>query len=142
MADRDRRPSHDHDYFDEYGHHGYRGGLTPGKSTMTSMLPARSQTNIIFRVANAEAARALVDGIGSPGANDGGSAEAQVARAQSTSGKPLPSGVRERFEGSVQADLSAVRVHTGAESANAAAAVGARSLSRARLTMKPKSSGP
>ena len=42
------------------------------------------------------------------------------------SGHPLPAPLRERFEGSLGADLSAVRVHTGAASARAAQAAHAR----------------
>ncbi len=43
-------------------------------------------------------------------------------------GQPLPTDVRERFEGSLGADLGAVRVHTGESSAAAADAVGARAF--------------
>jgi Domain of unknown function (DUF4157) len=44
----------------------------------------------------------------------------------SSSGAPLPGEVRTRFESSLGADLSAVRVHTGGASAEAAQAIGAR----------------
>jgi len=53
-------------------------------------------------------------------------AEAAVEQAASSGGAPLPAEVRERFEGSLGADLSPVRVHTGAASAEASAAIGAR----------------
>lgn len=53
-------------------------------------------------------------------------AEAAVAQASSSSGAPLPSEIRTKFESSLGADLSSVRVHTGASSADAASAVGAR----------------
>ena len=53
-------------------------------------------------------------------------AESAVARAASSSGEPLPVHVRERFERSLGADLSRVRLHTGPESGQAAAAVGAK----------------
>jgi Domain of unknown function (DUF4157) len=54
-------------------------------------------------------------------------AQDAVDRASSSSsGAPLAADVRGRFEGSLGADLSAVRVHTGATSADAADAVGAR----------------
>ncbi len=43
-------------------------------------------------------------------------------------GAPLPTDVRTRFEGSLGADLGGVRVHTGAESAKAADAVGAQAF--------------
>ena len=55
-----------------------------------------------------------------------GGADEAVQRAQTSSGAPLPAGVRSQFESSLGADLSAVRVHTGADSAAAADAVGAR----------------
>jgi hypothetical protein len=56
-------------------------------------------------------------------AHDG---EAAVERARDSSGAPLPGDVRTRFEGSLAADLSGVRVHTGADSVAAARAVSAR----------------
>ena len=49
-----------------------------------------------------------------------------VDRAASSAGEPLPEAVRGRFERSAGEDLSEVRIHTGAESARAASAVGAR----------------
>jgi hypothetical protein len=55
-----------------------------------------------------------------------GDADAAVAAAATSSGSPLPSGLMRKFETSLGADLSAVRVHTGGASANAAQAVGAR----------------
>jgi hypothetical protein len=53
-------------------------------------------------------------------------AEARVASAAGSAGQPLPEALRERFESSLDADLSGVRVHTGAESQAAAQAVGAK----------------
>lgn len=53
-------------------------------------------------------------------------ATANVDRAASESGAPLPGALRERFESSLGADLSSVRVHTGAASASAADSVGAK----------------
>jgi hypothetical protein len=52
-------------------------------------------------------------------------ADRMIARASSSSGQALPAHVRAHFERSLDADLSDVRVHTGAESAAAARAVGA-----------------
>ncbi len=49
-----------------------------------------------------------------------------VQRAASSTGTALPSHVRGQFESSLGTDLSAVRVHTGADSAAAAGAVGAQ----------------
>lgn len=53
-------------------------------------------------------------------------AESAVAAASSSSGSPLPDTLMRKFESSLGADLSGVRVHTGAESAAANDAVGAR----------------
>src|ERR1051325_11499117 len=53
-------------------------------------------------------------------------AEHAVATAAGGSGSALPETIQRKFESSLGADLSDVRVHTGAESASAAAAVGAR----------------
>ncbi len=53
-------------------------------------------------------------------------ATSKVDRAASESGAPLPGDLRERFESSLGADLSSVRVHTGAASASAAESVGAK----------------
>lgn len=53
-------------------------------------------------------------------------ADVAVARAGTSSGTPLPAELRGRFESSLGADLSGVRVHTGSASAEASAAVGAR----------------
>jgi hypothetical protein len=53
-------------------------------------------------------------------------ADEAVARASSSSGAALPGEVRARFESSLGADLSGVRVHTGGASAEAARAVGAK----------------
>jgi hypothetical protein len=53
-------------------------------------------------------------------------AEQAVTAAASSSGAPLPVALRRKFESSLGADLAAVRVHTGADSAAAARSVGAR----------------
>jgi hypothetical protein len=53
-------------------------------------------------------------------------AEEHVERAAASSGASLPGDLRERFESSLGADLSGVRVHTGADSQTAASAVGAK----------------
>ncbi|MBK7191815.1 MAG: DUF4157 domain-containing protein, partial [Myxococcales bacterium] len=53
-------------------------------------------------------------------------AEAAVDRAASSTGAPLPTHIQRQFEGSLGADLSGVRVHTGGESQQAAQAVGAK----------------
>jgi hypothetical protein len=53
-------------------------------------------------------------------------AEDAVAAASTTSGVALPDPILRKFESSLGADLSGVRVHTGSASADAANAVGAR----------------
>jgi len=53
-------------------------------------------------------------------------ADIAVDRAGASSGQALPGEIRGRFENSLGADLSGVRVHTGSESAEAATAVGAK----------------
>src|SRR5262245_14936740 len=53
-------------------------------------------------------------------------ADAAVERAAASSGTPLPGGLRAQFESSLATDLSGVRIHTGAASADAARALGAR----------------
>ncbi|HTJ40625.1 MAG TPA: DUF4157 domain-containing protein [Kofleriaceae bacterium] len=53
-------------------------------------------------------------------------ATVHLARAASSSGAQLPADVQTRFEGSLGADLAAVRVHTGADSAAAARSIGAK----------------
>src|SRR5262249_11031983 len=55
-----------------------------------------------------------------------------VDHAKSATGHPLPDHLRERFESSLGADLSAVRVHTGSASAEASSAVGARAYTVGR----------
>ena len=109
-----------------------------GKSTLTSRLSAPP---VVFRVTDPETARvfgealagharvarAAAQSVGLRDANGvAADAEHAVARAASSSGAPLPTHVQRQFEGSLGADLSAVRVHTGGASAEAAHAVGAR----------------
>lgn len=55
-------------------------------------------------------------------------ADAHVDRALGGAGRPLPDGVRDRFERSLGVDLGGVRVHDGGAAASAAAAVGARAF--------------
>jgi hypothetical protein len=93
----------------------------PGREIAPGRLPATARISSIRRK---EAGAS-----GAPGRDGNGvaaGAEQAVARASSSSGAPLPDDVRDRFESSLGADLSNVRVHTGAESAHAAAAVGAK----------------
>jgi hypothetical protein len=53
-------------------------------------------------------------------------AEAAVSAASTSSGQALPDALMRKFESSLGADLSSVRIHTSAESAAAASAVGAK----------------
>lgn len=107
---------------------------TAGRSTLTSRLAAAPQ--VVFRVADPETARALGDSLSEHkvfrAARDdnevAAGAESAVAAAASSSGEPLRADLRDRFEGSLGADLSAVRVHTGESSSVANQAVGARAF--------------
>jgi len=88
----------------------------PGKVATSARLPGRP----IFRLADSAAQ-------GERDANGvAASADVAVDRAASSSGHALPESLRDRFESSLGTDLSGVRVHTGAESAQAASAVGAK----------------
>jgi len=53
-------------------------------------------------------------------------ADQAIATASSSSGMSLPSPIMRKFEASLGTDLSSVRLHSGAESASAASAVGAK----------------
>ena len=110
--------------------------IPPGKTTLTSRLAAPP---IVFRVADENVARVLGEAMRGPrgliqrdvepgrDANGvAGNAAEAVERAASGSGEPLRADLRERFEASLGADLSAVRIHHGAASADASAAVGAK----------------
>lgn len=87
------------------------GGGTPGKRSMTQGMAPRT---VIYRAAERDGNGVAVD------------AEAAVSRASGGSGAALPTRIQRQFEQSLGTDLSAVRVHTGAESAAAASAVGAK----------------
>jgi Domain of unknown function (DUF4157) len=90
--------------------------IAPGRSTRAAQLNAPTSPLISGLVRRkAKDANGVEDG-----------AESAVATAATSSGSALPDGVRDKFEGSLGVDLSGVRVHTGAESATAASAVGAR----------------
>ena len=86
------------------------GRGVPGKVTLTSRLLS--------------GARILRKGAGEVAAG----AEDAVAAAAGGSGRALPDDVRARFEASLGADLSEVRLHTGGASAAAAEAVHARAF--------------
>ncbi len=57
-----------------------------------------------------------------------GDASAALGAASGSSGHSLPGGLQSQLEGSLGANLSSVRVHTGAPSATAASAVGANAF--------------
>jgi len=98
---------------------------TPGKRSLTQSLAGRQQ--IVFRVESAEAAQVFAETFGPRDRNGvAAGADAAVDRAAGSSGSPLPSDLRGRFESSLGADLSSVRIHTGGESAEASKAVGAK----------------
>ncbi len=95
-----------------------------GKRSLTQGLAPRS---IVFRVASAAAARELGAAFGPRDRNGvAANADAAVDRAAGGGGAVLPAQLRDRFESSLGADLSSVRIHSGDASAEASAAVGAR----------------
>ncbi len=90
--------------------------IAPGRTTRSNALVGPNgpmPSGIILR--KARDANGVEDGAGDA-----------VARAASSSGSPLPENLMRKFEGSLGADLSSVRVHTGGESEAAASAVGAK----------------
>lgn len=96
--------------------------IAPGRVTLTSHLGPSAAA--VQRAAEASPSAAPGDARDGQGVT--GAAPDAVARAASTSGAPLPDGLRTKFESSLGADLGAVRTHTGSASAAAASAVGAR----------------
>lgn len=96
---------------------------TPGRASLTAGMSgpaAPVPSGILLRKAHRAADSARDDNGVTADAAD------HVASASSSTGSPLPNELRDRFESSLGADLSAVRVHTGAESETAAHAVGAK----------------
>lgn len=91
-------------------------GLAPGRSNRASQLIAP--------------ANPLISGLIQRKARDANGvaedADEAVASASSSSGHSLPATLMRRFESSLSADLSSVRVHTGSASAHAAELVGAQ----------------
>ncbi|MCC6999317.1 MAG: DUF4157 domain-containing protein [Deltaproteobacteria bacterium] len=83
----------------------------PGKHTLTEGLASRS----VMRKAD-----------GSPADGDG--LREQLAGATASPSSALPDSVRPQLEQALGADLSGVRVHTGAESSDAARALGAQAF--------------
>lgn len=91
--------------------------LAPGRASLSAKLDGPTHpliSGLIQRKAERD----------SNGVADG--AEHAVATATSSSGMSLPTPIMRKFESSLGTDLSSVRVHTGAESATAASAVGAK----------------
>jgi hypothetical protein len=108
-----RQPDHDADPFSTDAMP--RPAGVPGKSTLTSRLPAP----VVLRVESGERGPARdANGVAA-------GADAAVEQAAGGSGQALPAELRGRFEASLGADLSGVRVHTSSASAEAAHAVGA-----------------
>lgn len=94
--------------------------VAPGRKAASSRLVAPTQP-ITSALIQRKAER---DGNGV--AADASEHVERAASSPSGSGAALPDGLRSRFESSLGADLSSVRVHTGAASATAAQAVGAK----------------
>ena len=127
MGTHDHHNEIDYSYETEHDHGRPGHGGSPGKAPTTARLAGRPQTNIIFRVADAASATALGNALAPRDSNGvAASAPDAVDRASSSGGNPLPADLRERFEESLGADLSGVRIHTDSASAEASKAVGAR----------------
>ncbi len=91
--------------------------LAPGRSSLSAKLEA-PETPIVSGLIQRKAERdanGVAEGAGSA-----------IATASSSSGQSLPGDIQRKFETSLGADLSSVRVHTGGESQSAAHAVGAK----------------
>lgn len=88
--------------------------------------PGQSSRSALLRKSDHPVASGLVQrkARDANGVTDG--AEHAVAAASASSGSPLPATLMRRFESSLGADLSSVRVHTGGASEHAADAVGAK----------------
>ena len=97
-----------------------RAPRTPGRRTLTEALPPASGVGRTPTFATV-VQRAARDGNGVAGG-----ADAAVSAAASSSGAALPRSLLRSFQTSLGSDLSGVRVHTGAASARAADALGAR----------------
>jgi hypothetical protein len=100
----------------EVSHSGQDHDIAAGRGSRTAQLEAPTHpvmSGLIQRKARDD--NGVADG-----------ADSALAAASSGSGAPLPETVMRKFESSLGADLSDVRVHTGPESAAAADAVGAR----------------
>lgn len=105
----------EHDRAHETEHATDRDAATPGRANASALLQRREQpaaSGILMRKRDG-------NGVASE-------AEAAVDAAASSTGSALPAPIQRKFESSLGADLSSVRVHTGSESQNAAAAVGAQ----------------
>ena len=97
-----------------------RGGESASFAAPSMLSASGLPQSVIARKINRRQAQRQADGNGvAPHA-----AEA-VSRAGGESGAALPGSVQRKFEGSLGADLSGVRVHTGASSAAAANSLGA-----------------
>lgn len=108
----------DHRYRDAYQtdrHISTSQTIWPGKRTLTSQLVQRVATEPASAPRQTRDANGVADG-----------AEHAVAAAASSSGAALPDPVMRKFESSLGADLSRVRVHTDGASAASADAVGAK----------------
>lgn len=124
MSTRQHHDEQDHDVVPAWDRPAPADRASPGKRSMTQGLAPRP---LVFRVESAEAARELGAAFGHRDRNGvAETADAAVDRAATSSGSALRADVRERFESSLGADLSAVRVHTGDASAHASTAVGAK----------------
>lgn len=90
--------------------------------------PGRIATSAKLESPSRPVASGLVTRKTRPGPGPSEDAESAVAAASASSAHGLPDELRSRFESSLGADLSEVRIHTGPESADAADAVSAHAF--------------
>src|ERR1700759_5651896 len=110
----ERAHTHDRKHDDDVLHHDARG---VGHRNEAAMLHAPA--NPIASGLIARKAERDDNGVAT-------GADAAIATASGSSGTALPAAIQRKFESSLGADLSNVRVHTGAESQTAAHSVGAK----------------
>ncbi len=101
------------------------GGDSPGASAGGRSAGKRTLVEQVYPV-QLKAAASPPSAQGTDANGVAHDADAAVAGAASSSGAPVDPAVRGPFESSLGVDLSAVRVHTGPSSADAASSLGAR----------------
>jgi hypothetical protein len=123
--ERESHPGHAHR---SAGHDAQR---TPGRTTLGSgqdapAYPAPGRTTLVAQLEPAYAVAGVIQRKARDASGVAGDAEPAIAAAATSSSAALPAPLLRKFEASLGAELSGVRIHTGGASADAAHAVGAR----------------